>query len=71
MKLSDVQQLDHGLYRVYWKSGGSSLASVGSDDSGKRWLAPTNWILSDTKLITDYQKVWRHVEKMELIMTGK
>tara|TARA_R110000772_G_scaffold99174_1_gene198717 strand:- start:3940 stop:4299 length:360 start_codon:yes stop_codon:yes gene_type:complete len=44
MKYSDVQNLDHGLYRIWWKDGGSSLASVGSDQHGFRWLAPTNWI---------------------------
>lgn len=34
---------DNGLYRVFWKSGGSSLASIGVTDDGGRWLAPTNW----------------------------
>ncbi len=34
----------HGLAELFWKSGGSSLASIGSDGAGRRWYAPTNWI---------------------------
>lgn len=44
MKKSEVKNLNHGLYQIYWKDGGSSLASVGSDESGNRWYSPTNWI---------------------------
>lgn len=33
-----------GIYLVHWKSGGASLASIGCDESGARWLAPTNWL---------------------------
>jgi len=29
-----------GIYRIYWKSGGSSLAAIGMDREGDRWLAP-------------------------------
>lgn len=36
--------INHGLYRIFWKEGGSSLAAVGSDASGRRWYQPTNWI---------------------------
>jgi hypothetical protein len=34
----------HGLYELSWKVGGTSLAAVGSDASGLRWFAPTNWV---------------------------
>jgi hypothetical protein len=66
MKLDDVQKLPHGLYRVYWKGegGGSSLAAVGSDRHGRRWLAPTNWITVES---TPARNPWRMVEKVELI----
>ncbi len=47
MKKSEVQKLSHGLYRLYWKSGGFSLAAVGSLYSGKRWFAPVNWTSPD------------------------
>lgn len=40
----DLRDVDQGLYRVYWKSGGSSLAAIGITSSGGRWIAPTNWI---------------------------
>jgi hypothetical protein len=33
-----------GLYRVQWKEGGESLAAVGMNEKGERWIAPTNWI---------------------------
>lgn len=39
-----VQKLNHGLYVLGWKTGGTSLASVGSNENGSRWFAPTNWI---------------------------
>ena len=32
-----------GVYEVFWKSGGSSIAAIGMTYSGQRWLAPTNW----------------------------
>jgi hypothetical protein len=71
MQMSEVQQLTNGLYRVYWKDGGDSLAAVGSDSRGKHWLAPTNWLVSkDTDLI-DYNKTWRLVEKVELIQASR
>ena len=47
MKKSEVFQLGHGLYRLYWKSGGFSLAAVGILYSGKRWYAPVNWTSPD------------------------
>lgn len=41
IRLKDVE---HGLYLIFWKEGGTSLASVGSNQKGERWFAPTNWI---------------------------
>lgn len=40
----EFQALPLGLYRVYWRSGGSSLAAIGMSASGGRWLAPCNWL---------------------------
>lgn len=44
--LHDWARLEHGVYRIRWKDddGGTSVAAVGSDASGRRWFAPTNWI---------------------------
>lgn len=44
MTPTDVELIDHGLYIILWATGGYSLAAVGSDDSGKRWFAATNWV---------------------------
>lgn len=40
----DLETYPNGLYKIHWKSGGWSYASVGRDLEGKPWLAPTNWI---------------------------
>jgi len=44
MTPNQVSKLEHGLYRLRWKDGDSSLAAVGSDEAGWRWFAPCNWI---------------------------
>ena len=44
MTEDQVRQLPLGLYRVYWLSGGMSVAAVGMDSAGNHWLAPTNWV---------------------------
>ncbi len=46
--------VDNGLYRIWWREGGSSLAAVGRDGHGRCWLAPTNWISVPT---FDWSKV--------------
>ncbi len=61
MKREEVQLLEHGLYKIWWKSGGHSLAAVGSLSNGKRWMAPTNWI---TVPSTTH---WPIVKKVKLI----
>ena len=40
---SELLSCPHGIYKIYWKSGGSSLASIGSMHNGERWIAPINW----------------------------
>ncbi len=67
MELSEVKRLKHGLYHVFWKDdGGHSLAAVGSDRRGRRWLAPTNWLISSGVGLTD-AKIWHQVERIDLI----
>jgi len=63
MTKRQAQKLRHGLYRIWWKSGGNSLASVGSMRNGDRWLAPTNWI--DERKHTD---MWDKVQKITAII---
>jgi hypothetical protein len=59
----DPQDLKHGVYRIYWKDGGSSVASVGSTSDGTRWYQPSNWISEE--VCTS----WSRVERVELIET--
>ena len=44
----DLHKVPFGLYEIFWKSGGSSLASVGNMHDGVRWIAPTNWTSADS-----------------------
>ena len=62
MKKKDVAELSFGLYRLYWKEGGSSLASVGQNANGDLWFAPTNWI---TVPCFD----WKSVKRVNKILT--
>lgn len=39
-----IDDIRPGLYIVYWKSGGSSLASFGVTREGNLWIAPINWV---------------------------
>ncbi len=64
MKKVDVQKLPHGVYRLFWKSGGSSLASVGSMPDGRRWMAPTNWISGSTAR----RGAWKKVERVGMLI---
>jgi hypothetical protein len=71
MKREDVQKLDHGVYRIFWKKsegGGSSVAAVGSKCNGDRWMCPSNWT-SDMDRGTDScsRSAWKAVERVELI----
>jgi hypothetical protein len=66
MKTEDVQKLHHGLYKIYWKTGGTSLAAVGSRPNGDRWIAPCNWV-NGVSTTWGERNVWREVEKVKLI----
>jgi len=59
MNKASVQAVKPGLYRVLWKGGGESLASVGMNACGERWLAPTNWISP-----SHAQRSWRAVKRL-------
>lgn len=65
MSDDEVNQLEHGIYRIYWLSGGSSLASVGSLHSGRRWFAPANWTSFIETGIASTS--WERIERVELI----
>ena len=61
----EVRKLGPGLYRIFWKTGGVSLAAVGVTEDGKLWMAPTNWVTLLDR--ADYRKTWAMVERVELI----
>ena len=44
MTTADTMWLVPGVYRLHWKDGGASVAAVGVTCSGKRWMAPINWV---------------------------
>ena len=49
----DIMIMPFGAYYVYWRSGGRSVATFGYDKSGKRWIAPANWINMDKTYVED------------------
>ena len=64
MKKEDVKNLGIGLYKIFWKSGGHSLASVGNMPNGSKWIAPVNWVGG---MCTSNRDVWRDVKKVKII----
>jgi hypothetical protein len=66
MTRKEANKLALGVYRIFWKSGGSSVAAVGFDYKGNRWIAPCNWITLPVS-VPDGTKAWRAVERVELI----
>jgi hypothetical protein len=63
MTKTESRNLKLGLYRVYWTSGGWSVAAIGMKDNGDKWLAPTNWV--GPTLDPD----WDGILRVELIAT--
>lgn len=64
MKKREIDNLPLGLYIVYWRTGGYSEAALGQTRSGKRWIAPCNWVSGSTTL----NRKWRNeIEAMERV----
>lgn len=55
-----------GAYRLFWHSGGSSVAAVGMLDDGTRWYAPANWTNREPGAVvsTDWSLV-KHADLIE------
>lgn len=51
-----------GIYTVFWKSGGTSIAAIGMTESGSRWIAPINWSQPSAD-----QTIFNNIDKLELI----
>lgn len=61
MTKEEIKKYPLGIFKVYWKSGGSSIAAIGQIENGDRWLAPCNWVHT-----TEDQHIWSKVEKVTL-----
>lgn len=71
MTNEQARALQHGLYRLFWVSGGSSLAAVGSTTRGDRWMAPTNWVDGVASgRDGDGRPLWSHVRHAEKVKVG-
>jgi hypothetical protein len=70
MTQKQANKLPFGAYRIFWKTGGSSVASVGSvgNPKGDRWFAPVNRVgfktAADGSLISNWESV-AHVVLIE------
>ena len=53
----------NGWYVLHWKSGGASVATVGTLHDGRRWFAAANWTAKDASGIASV--AWRHVREAE------
>ena len=63
MDAHEVAKLPLGLYRIYYKSSGTSLAAVGNNSAGLRWLAAVNWVSREK----NNQRHWDEVDRVEAI----
>ncbi|MFY0656279.1 MAG: hypothetical protein JXR12_05960 [Neptunomonas phycophila] len=57
---------------MFWKSGGSSVASIGQTYNGTRWMAPANWTTSEDNVFTAQNLTddeIKGIEKIILITT--
>lgn len=62
MTRKETKNLENGLYRLHWKAGEYSLASVGRCADGTTWFAPANWVRSASKVAGDIGSTnWRMV----------
>lgn len=62
-----VSGLRAGFYKIYWKKkagGGSSLAAIGTLNSGTKWVAPVNWV-SGGNSITFNADVWEQIKAVK------
>lgn len=65
MNMQAALKLELGFYRLYWKTGGSSIAAVGQLYDGRRWFAPCNWTSVSTMGIASTN--WRDVQRAQHI----
>ena len=64
--------LKPGIYRVFWRDGGASIAAVGVGSNGDNWIAPTNWIEPVTSKLANHPEhpehwSWKTVKRVEFV----
>lgn len=62
----DSRKVPLGVYKVWWKSGGSSVGVIAEDSRGVRYIHCANWIVNDGP-IARLDKFEDGIIKMELI----
>ncbi len=67
MTQEEAAQLEHGIYNLHLHSGGTILAAVGSDPSGKRWIAACNW----ATVGHTFSYIWEDVCVAELLLSDR
>lgn len=63
-----MEKLKHGIYEIYWKSGGSSLAAIGYNTKGSNWIAPCNWVNGMVDIDFDTNVGWSSVKAVKLLI---
>ncbi len=65
MTSEQAKKLLHGVYRIYWNTGGHSLASIGSLSDGERWYSCANWTSNGKDGITSTD--WSMVKNVVIV----
>jgi len=63
--------LSHGIYKIYWKDGGSSLSSIGYTHDGTNWFAPCNWTSENNERPIVASTKWKSIKKITLIQKNE
>ena len=62
-----MKGLKHGVYKIFWIGGGSSLASIGYTHDGTNWFAPCNWTSKDNNKPMVASTKWQMIDRIEFI----
>ncbi|WP_367394531.1 hypothetical protein [Cupriavidus sp. Agwp_2] len=64
------RRITPGLYRVNWKSGGSSLCAIGMASNGNNWIAPANWVEPATIADLEANGTWADAAGLERLVSA-
>ncbi len=66
MTLEEIRWKKNGIYRVFWREGGVTVAANGCMSDGAPWLASTNWLGPIGALSTEHAG---RIREMDLLLT--